>query len=101
MAEDPSAIDSIRTSYDRVADAYAEAIFDELKEKPFDREQLARFAAATAGGRDYSPLPRCHRHRVDQRRAGAREDVHRHRRTAAPDDVTTRIRRASHDRQRA
>jgi SAM-dependent methyltransferase len=51
MAEDPSAIDSIRTSYDRVADAYAEAIFDELKEKPFDREQLARFAAATAGGR--------------------------------------------------
>lgn len=42
-------IDSIRASYDRVADAYAEAIFDELKHKAFDRELLTRFAAETAG----------------------------------------------------
>lgn len=45
---DPS-IESIRRSYDRVADAYADAIFGELKDKPFDRELLARFAAETAG----------------------------------------------------
>jgi SAM-dependent methyltransferase len=49
-----SPIESIRTSYDRVADVYADAIFDELKNKPFDRDLLTRFAAATAGrGRVY------------------------------------------------
>lgn len=44
-----STIDSIRASYDRVADAYAEAIFDELRHKPFDRDLLTRFASATSG----------------------------------------------------
>jgi len=42
-------LDSIRASYDRVADAYAEAIFHELEGKPFDRDALKRFARATAG----------------------------------------------------
>ena len=49
MPDDPSTVDSIRASYDRVADAYAAAIFDELKNKPFDREVLLRFARETAG----------------------------------------------------
>jgi SAM-dependent methyltransferase len=44
-----SPIESIRSSYDRVADAYADAIFDELKNKPFDCDVLTRFAQATAG----------------------------------------------------
>jgi len=42
-------LDAIRVSYDRIADAYAEAIFNELDGKPFDRDLLTRFAAATAG----------------------------------------------------
>lgn len=46
-----SAIDAIRASYDRVADAYTEAIFRELENKPFDREILTRFAASVGGGR--------------------------------------------------
>jgi SAM-dependent methyltransferase len=45
-----SAIQAIRTSYDRVADVYAEAIFHELDKKPFDREILTRFAAAVGRG---------------------------------------------------
>lgn len=49
MPEDPSAIDCIRTSYDRVADAYATTYVDELRHKPFDREALMRFARETAG----------------------------------------------------
>lgn len=49
MPEEPSAIAQIRESYDRVADAYAAAIFDELKNKPFDRDVLLRFAGAVAG----------------------------------------------------
>ena len=40
---------SIRESYDRVADEYARRIFDELQHKPFDRELLDRFAAEVAG----------------------------------------------------
>jgi SAM-dependent methyltransferase len=44
-----SPIDAIRTGYDRVADAYAEAIYHELKNKPFDREILERFAATVPG----------------------------------------------------
>jgi SAM-dependent methyltransferase len=39
----------IRESYDRIADDYAREIFDELQHKPFDRELLDRFAAATVG----------------------------------------------------
>jgi ubiquinone/menaquinone biosynthesis C-methylase UbiE len=49
MSEDQASIDAIRSSYDRVADAYAEAIFGELKNKPFDCDLLTRFAATTAG----------------------------------------------------
>jgi len=49
MPEDQTALESIRASYDRVADAYATAIFDELKDKPFDREVLLRFARETTG----------------------------------------------------
>lgn len=41
--------DSLRENYDRVADEYACRIFDELRNKPLDRELLDRFAAATAG----------------------------------------------------
>jgi SAM-dependent methyltransferase len=49
MPEDQAPIDAIRTSYDRIADAYTEAIFGELKNKPFDCDLLTRFAAAMAG----------------------------------------------------
>lgn len=35
-----------RASYDAVADEYAREIYDELRHKPFDREQLDRLAAA-------------------------------------------------------
>jgi ubiquinone/menaquinone biosynthesis C-methylase UbiE len=42
-------LNAIRISYDRVADAYAEAIFHELEKKPFDRDALKRFAAAAKG----------------------------------------------------
>lgn len=45
-----SAIQAIRTSYDRVADVYAETIFHELDKKPFDREILTRFAASAGRG---------------------------------------------------
>lgn len=41
--------DSIRDNYDRVADEYARRIFDELRNKPLDRQLLERFASATAG----------------------------------------------------
>ena len=36
---------SVRESYDRVADEYTRRIFNELEHKPFDRELLNRFAA--------------------------------------------------------
>ena len=39
----------IRESYDRIADEYARRIFNELRQKPFDRELLDRFAAELAG----------------------------------------------------
>ena len=42
-------VESIRQNYDSVADEYARRIFDELRNKPLDRELLDRFAAATAG----------------------------------------------------
>src|ERR1700723_236353 len=41
--------ESIRDSYDRVADEYARRIFDELRNKPLVRQLLDRFAAATTG----------------------------------------------------
>jgi SAM-dependent methyltransferase len=40
---------SIRESYDRLADEYARRIFDELQHKPLDRELLNRFSAAVMG----------------------------------------------------
>jgi SAM-dependent methyltransferase len=40
---------SIRESYDRIADEYAERISGELQNKPFDRKLLNRFAAETVG----------------------------------------------------
>jgi ubiquinone/menaquinone biosynthesis C-methylase UbiE len=40
---------SIRDSYDRLADEYAQRIFNELQHKPLDRELLNRFAAEVAG----------------------------------------------------
>jgi SAM-dependent methyltransferase len=39
----------LQISYDRVADEYARRIYDELKDKPFDRELLDRFAARLTG----------------------------------------------------
>jgi ubiquinone/menaquinone biosynthesis C-methylase UbiE len=36
----------LKSSYDRVADRYAEEYFAELERKPFDRERLDEFAAA-------------------------------------------------------
>jgi ubiquinone/menaquinone biosynthesis C-methylase UbiE len=41
---------SIRESYDRLADEYAHRIFNELKHKPLDRELLDRFAVSVVGG---------------------------------------------------
>ena len=39
----------IQASYNAVARAYADEIFDELKNKPFDRNQLDRFADRVRG----------------------------------------------------
>ena len=41
--------ESVRESYDRVADEYARRIFNELQHKPLDRELLNRFAAQVRG----------------------------------------------------
>jgi ubiquinone/menaquinone biosynthesis C-methylase UbiE len=46
---DESTTQSIRESYDRVADEYALRIYGELQHKPLDRELLNRFAAEVAG----------------------------------------------------
>lgn len=42
-------IPDLQTSYDRVADRYAEEYFAELERKPFDRGMLDEFAAAVRG----------------------------------------------------
>ena len=47
MNDDPT--NSIRESYDRLAEEYARRIFDELQHKPLDRELLDRFAKQTKG----------------------------------------------------
>ena len=44
--------DSIRESYDRLAEEYSRRIFDELQHKPLDRELLDRFARETNGRGD-------------------------------------------------
>ena len=41
---------SIRESYDRLADEYARRIFNELQHKPLDRELLDRFVVSVVGG---------------------------------------------------
>jgi ubiquinone/menaquinone biosynthesis C-methylase UbiE len=40
---------SVRESYDRLADEYARRLFNELEHKPLDRQLLNRFAAETTG----------------------------------------------------
>ena len=47
---DPSLWADPATTYDKVAAAYAAAFLRELDHKPFDRDILSRFAAATRGG---------------------------------------------------
>jgi ubiquinone/menaquinone biosynthesis C-methylase UbiE len=42
-------IESIRESYDRIADEYARRLFHELHQKPLDCELLDRFATQVAG----------------------------------------------------
>jgi hypothetical protein len=42
-------IPSIRESYDQLAEEYANHLFHELENKPFDRELLDRFAAGVSG----------------------------------------------------
>jgi ubiquinone/menaquinone biosynthesis C-methylase UbiE len=46
---DDKTTQSIRESYDRVADEYALRIFNELQHKPLDQELLHRFGAEMAG----------------------------------------------------
>jgi SAM-dependent methyltransferase len=48
MTDEPESID-LQTSYDRVAEEYARHIFDELKDKPLDRQVLNQFAARLRG----------------------------------------------------
>lgn len=43
MPDEPAS-PRIRDSYDRLADQYARHIYNELRDKPFDRELLTRFA---------------------------------------------------------
>ncbi len=49
--QDRNTCGHIRQSYDTVAREYADAIYDELAGKPFDRELLDRFADRVRGGR--------------------------------------------------
>jgi ubiquinone/menaquinone biosynthesis C-methylase UbiE len=46
---DGDATQSVRESYDRIADEYAVRIFNEFQHKPLDRDLLNRFAAEMAG----------------------------------------------------
>ena len=48
--------DSVRESYDKIADAYARHYADELQHKPLDRELLSRFAADVKGRGDVCDL---------------------------------------------
>ena len=43
-------IDDLQRTYDAVADDYVAHIFDELKDKPFDRQRLDEIAARAGGG---------------------------------------------------
>ncbi len=47
---DEKQIRGVRESYDRLSEEYARRIYGELAHKPFDREQLDRFARQTRAG---------------------------------------------------
>lgn len=47
--DDGNVVDNILKSYDTVAREYADEIYTELKDKPFDREVLDRFAERVRG----------------------------------------------------
>ena len=49
-------IQSIRASYDQPSDEYARQLFNELQNKPLDRQLLDRFAAETVGRGKYAIL---------------------------------------------
>jgi trans-aconitate methyltransferase len=49
VADTGNRVDNIQKSYDTVARAYADEIYAELKDKPFDRELLDRFAERLRG----------------------------------------------------
>jgi ubiquinone/menaquinone biosynthesis C-methylase UbiE len=46
---DTQTTDSVRESYNKIADAYARRYADELQHKPLDRELLSRFAVSVKG----------------------------------------------------
>jgi SAM-dependent methyltransferase len=46
---DDNITQSIRKSYDQLSDEYARRLFNELQNKPLDRQLLGRFAVETAG----------------------------------------------------
>lgn len=46
---DRQTTDSVRESYNKIADAYARRYADELQHKPLDRELLSRFAISVKG----------------------------------------------------
>lgn len=49
QAAKPGMNDQVRTSYDRVAEEYAQHLYDELQHKPRDRELLDEFAERVRG----------------------------------------------------
>ncbi len=51
LSRDREITDSIRKSYDALADEYSRRIYYELEAKPLDRELLDRFAKQVAGGK--------------------------------------------------
>ena len=53
---DEQALQTIRESYDRVADEYARRMFSELDNKPLDRELLTRLAGAVNGSGEICDL---------------------------------------------
>ncbi len=53
---DEQALQTIRESYDRVADEYARRMFSELDNKPLDRELLTRLAGAVNGNGEICDL---------------------------------------------
>jgi hypothetical protein len=58
---------TVATEYDRLAERYAEALVDELADKPFDRWLLDRLANVTLGVQDAGPqgVPHAHPQGLD------------------------------------